>query len=111
MDMTRLMDIARLMIKKYLYEFLVCHFHGCECQAEPDWNAREKWCNKRERLEKLGTVIYMWECDWNRMLMDTTVTNTRTHFPRIMNRSESDADLVQAVKDGSFFGFIHCDLW
>ena len=39
------------------------------------------------------------------------VTNTVTHFPNILNRRATESNLISAICDGSFFGFIECDLW
>jgi len=96
----------------YIFEFNGCHWHGCKCQNAPNLEKRAIWERKRGRLEKIGTLIQIWECEWEEYkALNPQISEIDTLFPRIMRRSESEVDLVNAIRDGSFFGFVHCDLW
>ena len=99
--------------KIYIFEMLGCYFHGCKCQENPNLDAREKWLVKQARLKRVGTVISVWECDWHCMMaIDSTIGLTSTHFPHILkDNEENEATLINHIKDGSFYGFVLCDLW
>jgi len=98
--------------KVYILEFLGCYYHGCKCQEVPDLGARYKWETKKRRLEKAGTLIFIWECHWEIFKADDpTIIPTITHFPRILYDVENLSDLPELIKSDQFFGFIHCDLW
>ena len=98
--------------RAFLLEFNGCHWHGCKCQTNPDLEKRATWERKRARLEKIGNVIHIWECDWEDYKdRNPEILDTQTQIPRIMHRSESEEQLIKSIRDGSFFGFVHCDLW
>ena len=93
-----------------------CKFHGCSCGAEEDETIRKatrtKWELKRVQLEKLGKLHSIWECDWSRYIeVNKAIRSTNTTFPLIMHRIQTEMDLLSAIKEGSFFGFVNCDLW
>ena len=52
----------------------------------------------------------MWECDWwkNFKTNDKIKNHVRTHFP--YKSSLSTGSLLAKIKDGSFFGYVQCDL-
>ena len=96
---------------EYIFEFWGCFHHGCKCQKNPNLEAREKTMMKEARLKRLGTLISCWECNWYEILaIDPTITPTITHFPHILKVNESEQELIEHIKDGSFFGFIEADL-
>ena len=99
--------------RKFIFEMLGCYFHGCKCQINPNLDAREKWLVKQSRLKRAGNVISVWECDWHRMMaIDPTISSTSTHFPHILKDHEEDETmLIDYIKNGSFYGFVNCDLW
>ena len=73
---------------------------------------REAWQRKLNRLNQLGKVYYIWECHWELFVAeDPEIEKTITKFPHIMHRRQHGDDLIKAVRDGSFYGFIECDLW
>jgi len=99
-----------------IYEFLGCYHHGCSCGAQKDPVKREQkkseWEAKRRCLERCGELHYIWECHWEMLMAeDPEIEKTVTHFPNIMKRHQTQISLINQIKDGTFFGFVHCDLW
>ncbi len=67
---------------------------------------------KKNRLEKLGKLVFVWECDFHRLnAIDETYTQTKTEFPNILFSVQNCAELMNQIKNGDFFGYVHCDLW
>ena len=103
--------------KVHIYEFLGCAFHGCACgKGEKDEDKRTKqmsdWKIKKELLEQRGELHAIWECEWKAFVASNPqVSKTITKFPHIMKSSETEIELIQAIKDRTFYGFIECDLW
>jgi len=100
----------------HIWEFLGCIYHGCSCGAEPDETKRladrTKWELKKEKLQKHGEVHFIWECDWDTYKKKhPEIMGTMTKFPNIMYKNQTEIGLMNAIKEGSFFGFVHCDLW
>ena len=103
----------------YIYEFLGCFWHYCSCQTPKTAEDRalgEKryfaWLYKKRRLERNGQLITIWECEWDHALKTNPgMLETKTHFPGIMHQKVSDDVLLESVRNETFFGFIHCDLW
>ena len=56
---------------------------------------------------EIGTLIEMRECVFDQMLPG--IVETKTGFPRILKTI--DDDLKSHIMDGSFYGFVECDLW
>jgi len=100
----------------HIYEFLGCYHHGCSCEADKNPVRREekyqKWEYKKTLLERHGNVHCIWECNWNFIMTDNPeIEKTDTHFPNIMKRNQTQIGLINQIKEGTFFGFVHCDLW
>ena len=56
--------------------------------------------------------VYVWECDYHKILaIDPSMKEGKTRFPNIMNAVEPVENLETQVRNGSFFGFVACDLW
>ena len=105
---------AKVDEKVYILEFLGCYHHGCICQDELARNAqkRSQWEKKRTRLEKYGTLITCWECEWDSFKsLNCKVSNIVTHFPMILQRRATESTLINAIRRREFFGFILCDLF
>jgi len=100
-----------------IFEYNGCHWHGCECgKGHKDLAVRVKqrlaWEKKKAMLVNHGEVIVMWECEWREFMDENPeIEKTDTHFPHIMKKEQSEIGLRNAIKEGSFFGFINCDLW
>jgi len=95
---------------------LGCYHHGCPCGAEKDAEKRaekiERWYRKRKQLEQRGELHCVWECHWELLMADDPeIEETQTSFPNIMKRYQTQIGLINQIKEGSFYGFIHCDLW
>ena len=63
-------------------------------------------------MERRGQLIYMWECDWELYMADNPeIEDIETQFPNVMKREQTEIGLINQIKEGSFFGYVHCDLW
>ena len=59
-----------------------------------------------------GQLIVMWECEWSEFMEENPeIEKTQTHFPYIMKKEQTNIGLMNAIKEGAFFGFVNCDLW
>ena len=67
-----------------------------------------KDAEKLERLEKVGEVVLMKECEWNEKL--PKIQNTPTRFPRILHDNESTTTLLDGIRSGELYGFLHCSI-
>jgi len=73
---------------------------------------RAAWELKKELLHKKGDLYSVWECQWEQYKVDhPEIMGTITKFPHIMHRTQSEIGLMNAIKGGSFYGFVYCDLW
>jgi len=102
--------------KVRIFEFLGCMFHGCNCGAEADEAKRSKkraeWEVKKAKLQTQGELFSIWECDWTHYKdVNLEVERTPTKFPLIMKKKQTEIGLLNAIKEGSFYGFVRCDLW
>ena len=95
-----------------VWEFNGCHWHGCT-KCYPDWlenatleeiDRKVNWEDKIERLKENNCVIHiMWEHDF---VIDSSIN---TQMPRIL-KTDTESSLLNAIKDGSVFGFITCSV-
>ena len=103
--------------KVSIFEYLGCFWHGCDCgNGNPDLEKRVKqrmdWEEKKSILHSKGDLYSVWECQWEQYKIDHPETEfTDTHFPHIMKKEQTRIGLMNAIKEGSFFGFVNCDLW
>lgn len=100
----------------HIYEYLGCKHHGCDCGVETNEAKRKQdrvdWERKRVQLKKRGKLHAIWECAWkDYMKSHPEILDTKTHIPHIMRKRQTEAELLAAIKDGSFFGYVFCDLW
>ena len=95
-----------------VWEFNGCHWHGCT-KCYPDWleNAtmeqierKISWENKIQRLQENNCVIHIME--EHDFVVDPTI---KTQMPRIL-LTDTESTLLNAIKDGSVFGFITCSV-
>ena len=97
----------------YIFEFLGCYFHGCKCQgSERNLDSYINWELKKSRLEKIGNLVYVWECDFYRLNeIDETYSQTKTEFPNILHPVQSCTELLDQIVNDEFFGYVYCALW
>ena len=93
-----------------------CFTHGCVCGALADVEKRNQkmadWQAKKELLEPRGELHIIWECQWKLFITEhPEVMNTITKFPQIMKEFQTETDLINAIKERQFYGFVHCDIW
>lgn len=105
-----------------VYEFMGCFWHGHGCDLDnnsvnTDRNSRRKNTSEKIRyLLHLGfKVEIQWECEWKERqkneinVKEFTKLFYKTHYPfrKKLHRQEN---VLEAVTDGSFFGFVECDI-
>ena len=98
--------------KHVVWEFNGCRWHSCS-KCYPNWleeasmeeiERKISWEHKIKRLEDNNCVVHViWEHDF---VIDATVN---TQMPRIL-KTDTESTLLQAIKDGSVFGFITCSV-
>ena len=97
-----------------------CFTHGCACGALADGALADvqrtqkmaDWEAKKELLEPRGELHIIWECQWKLFITEhPEVMNTITKFPQIMKEFQTETDLINAIKERQFYGFVHCDIW
>ena len=100
-----------------LYEFLGCYWHGHSCLPNIGSGLqRERLAKTRLRLQYTLELGYdlevMWECEWKKWIrMDGDVVNTfeEVWYPKWPSLPTKHK-VLDAVKDGSFFGLVRCDV-
>jgi G:T-mismatch repair DNA endonuclease (very short patch repair protein) len=109
-----------------VYQFNGCLWHGHKCsrtrgiKIHPT-NGRkmtelyDDTLAKNEYLREIGyTVVVQWECEWEEEVSMTPEIKTflsiffRTLYPPYPKKNLEA--LVNSIRDGSFFGFIECDI-
>ena len=78
-------------------EYLGCRFHDHHCQGGNEYEWRKE---RLPLLERLGTVIYTWECDWLRKGKKT--------YKTYLKKKVGMAELLEHVK--KFHGFVKVDM-
>ena len=98
-----------------------CFYHFCPCQelcpslTEEDIQRgskkRELDALRRHYIQEKGfNIIEMWECEWWRLYKTTNTVQQqiREHFP--YRRSIAADQLLEEIKKGKLFGYVHCDI-
>ena len=106
---------------KTVFEAMGCYYHFCSCQeARPSLTDQDiERGNKKGEMDEMGReyiiekgykVEEMWECEWwESFKINNKIKNyVITHFPYKIPLSTDS--LLAKIKDGSLFGFVHCDL-
>ena len=106
------------------YEFNGCFWHGHCCDESsfrdvgdvPASDRNPKTALKLAYLQALGyTVVRVWECEWSRQI---DACSTIKCFLKAFNdatygcqrKNPTQQSLLQEVLDGSFFGYVECDI-
>ena len=91
------------------YEFLGCHYHaGCP-KCDPDGRDHFFFDEKIEYLRKSGYVCYIYECQWDELLL--TIKNKKTKsLPHVLETNHSNKEILESICNDHLFGFIICDI-
>lgn len=102
-------------------EFNGCHHHGHECHLTAHSDSIElkqkqlKTEKKEFRLERdFGLQVYtIRECEWNGLKQSNETRNwleKYMYLPYTSKQTWTDSELINAVQDGSWFGFMEIDI-
>ena len=104
-----------------VFEAMDCFYHFCPSQElRPSLTEEDikRGSRKREldelrrnyKQEKSFTVIEMWKYEWWRLYKTTTNVelHIRENFP--YRRTLADYQLLEGIKEGNLFGYVHCDI-
>ena len=110
-----------------IFQFLGCFWHGHPCsktrgtvihpvRKKPMKDLYEDTIKKERYLRHLGnTVNVMWECEWDEKVKETSQLKSflkvfhQTLHPRNSKPLQLE-DCVKKIADGSFYGFVECDI-
>ena len=106
------------------YEYLGCAIHEHLIDGKPCYLAKntpfkgayKKWLEKKQYLEDLNyEVFYIWECSMNRLLkaeprLREDVQQMKPTFLRKHKGEVTKEDILEGIRDESFFGFLVCDI-
>lgn len=84
-------------------EFNGCYFHG-HCKYH-DQMKQDKWNLKANELRKLGKLIAINECDWDRF----KCPQIPTQMPRILFKDDQNS-ILKGIETGELYGFLTCDV-
>ena len=115
---------------KIVFQFHGCLFHGCPLTACPITKGKavnpinnktfldlyKDTKEKESYIKALGFELqYIYECQWN--YMKNTVPKckkfVKSYFAREMeeNKPMKECEILKAVKDSKFYGFVECDIY
>lgn len=89
--------------RHFFLEFNGCFYHG-HCKYH-DQIKQDKWNAKANELRKLGQVISINECEWDRFKCPAIPTQ----MPRILYKDDQTS-LLEGIKTGELYGFATCDV-
>ena len=93
----------------HIFEFLGCYFHkGCPYCGNP-FETDEIFDRKKGELKEIGTLHFIWECQWKKKLNEIKHLESPT-FPDIFNNSSNEKKLLEQISRGELFGFIVADV-
>ena len=105
------------------YQFMGCYWHGCPICKDPSekhptrgGSYGEIYDTTMRNLQYLEDVGYqpvvMWECEWNRLKQTDPAIDQflNAHFPGRKGRRKTKEQLLEDVKEGSFFGAVEVDI-
>ena len=67
------------------------------------YDRRVKWEKRKNDLQQMGKLEYIWECEWKQKIKSCLAVST--DIPRILHSCEDEVDLLKGILDGSLFGF------
>ena len=88
----------------HFWEFNGCQFHDCICLGLEEECDREKVSH----LENVGVLHIMRMCTWNKLRKTTLSTFIPSNLS--LRETVSETEILDAVKNGSFFGFVNLSL-
>lgn len=108
----------------HCYEYLGCWIHRHMIGSKPCYLATnspnpqgyEKWLEKKKYLEGVGfDVHYIWECSMHRLMkkrpeLKSQVNNMKPMFLQKHREGVTTEQILDGVRDETFFGFIVCDI-
>ena len=106
------------------YEYLGCWAHNHLIDNKPCYMAKnspnkdgyKKWLEKKRYLEELNyEVVYVWECSMNKLLqarpeLKEQVKQMKPAFLRKHKDEVTKEEILEGVRDETFFGFLLCDI-
>ena len=107
-----------------VYEFQGCYYHGCPTCFDPsDTNDKigktygELYEETRLKVEYLDSlpnvppVVQCWECQWSKEKKASEIDSfLNQHFPGRGEKAVTPSQLMQRVKEGTFFGAVEVDI-
>ena len=107
-----------------VYEFQGCYYHGCPTCFDPsDTNDKigktygELYKETRLKVEYLDSlpnvppVVQCWECQWSKEKKASEIDSfSNQHFPGRGEKPVTPSQLMQRVKEGTFFGAVEVDI-
>ena len=107
-----------------VYQFHGCYWHGHECMKEKGVTKNEKNGKKMEQLRaetqknsayirQCGyNLVELWECDWQQKKQQPGVRQFVRKFRRPLDykRTMTEEQVIAAVREGSLFGMMECDI-
>ena len=94
---------------KYLLEFDGCRYHSHSCCTSLNSTLNQKDDTQRNTdLGKIGKFIQIFECEWLEMKSNVSYTHSVSKF--FGRKDIAEIEILNAVADGSFFGFIRADI-
>jgi len=112
-------------VNRTVYEFQGCYWHGCPtCFDTSDTNPTngktyeelyKETCLRVKCLESLPNVIppvvQCWECQWLKEKKASEIDSfLNQHFPGRGEKAVTPSQLMQRVKEGTFFGAVEVDI-
>jgi hypothetical protein len=105
---------------RYVYEYNGCWYHGHNCHLNVNDDDREKkYARTMERMiyiqNKGYRVKVIWECQFQGMIQTNAelrafIEERKPPFCRKFPRSVTEEQLLEAIKNESFFGAVECDI-
>ena len=101
--------------KQYCYFYSGCYHHNHFCQSP--FHVTEKYLDlmgfQQFLRDRSYVVINLWECQWAQMKSENPeiedFLKRRVHYPH-HRKSLSEKQIIDAIVDGSLFGFLEADV-
>ena len=95
--------------QQYFLQFDGCAYHHCNCKISQKSSFTKSNDEQRNLdLESIGILIIMPSCRWNALKHTVSYKSTISTF---FNKSSiTEADIMQAVAAGQFYGLIQVDI-
>ena len=96
---------------KKVWEFNGCAYHrGCPHCGENE-ELSSTWLAKMKDLKSLDIdVEVVWSCQFKQKLQDISRIETPSSLDLILQKTQSESDLLSAIANGKVFGLLVCDM-